>query len=371
MLVTESIVTSGLTSPQKVLQEIVTFAKARGWTEETGGGVGVEHKKTDSLWDTTSPYNGWEAGDGDMYTLSSTGYGSQNLICRLERRGSHIHLGMLSDKDYTVQQDHPVRQNVKVRLLYQNYSASWDTNNFRAGWSINDGSAQKLYLYGDSTWIMAVLDIDGIYHTHMHFGSLDPVVSSGQTELDTCGSQLVMIYDTGGTIHGAGALYYSIWSDYVYVGHHSSDKCTGAFMGTRAPLYSSSFYGHSFGYYYESEDKVVNSGNSANGDTKYLFEYRLHDADGAGTSTHIFPNVEELLNANNFSGKRPMFKQIYFQERNVDAQYQPVAYSPVWFINFDGLDGGDLLTYGTETYRVFPVGSKAFSDACGIAVRTA
>lgn len=350
MLVNESIITSGLTGPQKVIQEIVTFAKAQGWTEETGGAAGLEHKKTNSIWDISSPY-GWIAGDGDFYTLTSTGYGSQNLIVRLERRGSRIRIQMSSQKDYSLISTMPSRQT--ALLQNDDFNLTYDTDDYGLGWSINTGTANNLYLYGDVTWIMAVLDIDSIFYTHAHFGSLDPIESS-PTQLECAGKMSFMVSNK------------TLWSEYVnYTGQVSgSSEIWAAFIANK--IEPTGGNGYAFGYYYESEDKTI----SNNTETRYLFKFKGYDNAGYGTQGGIMGNYTYCINQNNFSGKRPMLKELYFYRRNSDSQWVPVAFSPIYIIEFNGLTPAQQLSYGTEIYRVFPV-AHAAADRGGIAIRTA
>lgn len=83
-----------------------------------------------------------------------------------------------------------------------------------------------------------------------------------------------------------------------------------------------------------------------------------------------------LLKTQTWSNKRVIVTPLIYSHPGVQKQFSPFAYMPIGIIRFVGLDIGQVLTYGSEEYKVFPFnsayspeGTSSVDRHCGWAVR--
>lgn len=333
------------TGIKDVLDKIRAFAVSQGWVQEEW----LQNKR----WYQNSPYGWVDSENGDYLCLSSSGYGNQNLIAKLElnmhktNMGPAIAVNMCSSKDYTLQLLWPHRQNVRVDL----FGTRSDSTEFY-GWSLPASQMERLWIFGDEKWICAIVNIDGTYFTLMHFGSFQ-IFDTASSEGDVTGRSM---------IYGSGP---KDWNEYA-----SGDKVPcGLFnqWGQYCSTNSFAHYQRPFGMWYGGRDitppGAFGSINAAIGGT--LFETNVY---GGAAHTLILPYRYALVR-NVFSGRRVLLKQLYFHLRSGDSVWEPICQSPCYFCNFEGLSPGELLVYGDEEYLVFPVGP--YITDRGIAFRVA
>ena len=342
MLLNYSIVNSP-SDTEDVYDQIRSFAVAQGWTQhEFLAGY---------AYNRASPY-GWEtAKNADFAQLTSDGYNSgQNLIAALERRGEFIEVMMRSQTAYNVTgADGPCQQNNLMRryYYYPQGNTDFDTEEstyalYRPGWSLDAAAMTKLWLFGDDKWICAVVSVDGNFVTAFHFGSWEPTWEwPTGTTLACCGKSLVRKYVTNA--------YQSVWDNYL-----TADSIANAFSCNYINTGTSSYgYSYSLGLYYDTRD--IFDGDSLNLTNRNA---RLLEPTDPLVGNDIWSRSPSPYSwfwkkANAFSGKRPMMKQVIFGE-DQGGTYHPLAISPFYLFQFEGLGVGDTISYGSEDYLVFP-----------------
>jgi hypothetical protein len=70
--------------------------------------------------------------------------------------------------------------------------------------------------------------------------------------------------------------------------------------------------------------------------------------------------MQHLLKTQSWSGKRTILVPLIYSNPAPTTIFSPFAYMPIGMVRFSGLDIGQVLTYGSEEYKVFPFNS-AFS----------
>jgi hypothetical protein len=331
---------------QDTLDKIRSFAITQGWAQEAW--------TTGYRWDTTSPYGFTLADpDGAYLELSSTGYGTQSLIARLECYNSYnnsvpgVGVNMVDTVGYSLIQTLPYCQD---RLTF-GYD---DIVSKVAGMNIGIADYDDLWIYGDDKWIGASLSMDGVYCQHLHFGSFEiyePNPSQGMCRGYTTYVDDWTWYGYADATSGYVGHPYWVVEGYEYAG-----------TGKRLP---------SFDIYWDDQSKY----NSYN-DMKIawnIWPWDNYFDSGIPyylrTSYSPFLNIGTCLKTNAFSGKRPMFKQNYWCKRTSDSLWVPVCRSPIYFLNTAGLTIGEVITYGLEEFICFPFGP--YQSPLGMAVQIA
>jgi len=322
-----------------VLDNIVTFATARGWTT-------LESKIGQKC--AVGATLVWSADANRGYIcLQKQGYTNQSLLVKLETiQAGMINVMMCSSSSYD-------QANICPSMQYglaQGHSQSYETFTF-TGMSIKETANQKMWLFGNDKWLCCVVTTDGTYTTFLHFGSYE-MFEADPTEGQLCGWQ--------GIYGVTSPVIYNQWEDYT-----ATDAVKCAFL--RNIVYSYTwgggyFGGPSFMFRYESEDKCYN--NELNYSIWGFGKFKYTTA-----PAEFLANFDECLTVNGFSGRRTMMKQILSYKRNADSVWVPVARSPFYVCNFLGCTIGETLTYGSEQYMVFPI--CTVSDTAGIAFRIA
>ena len=86
--------------------------------------------------------------------------------------------------------------------------------------------------------------------------------------------------------------------------------------------------------------------------------------------------MQHLLKTQSWSGKRTILVPLIYSHPAPTTIFSPFAYMPIGMVRFSGLDIGQVLTYGSEEYKVFPFnsayspeGSSGTGRHCAWAVR--
>lgn len=341
-------VSGGLDTLDKVRQ----FAVAQGWTqEEWRSGEGWEYA-SDGTWQTDTSCG--------YLCLSSTGYGTTSLIARLQilpHYGTgldYLHLAMSSNTTYTTSTyEAPWAQNALTDVETASYSHAKCMH-------LGTATYDNLYIFGDDKWICAVLDMNGVFCQIFHFGQYQ-MFESSPTDGQCCGFY-------------SHYLYNQEWEWWKYDG----DTGAGSSRNNVLPFWDGALWVADGGYEFTSFDMYWNGAenaennrlgynifpdyNTANSDDRY-------DNTWTNIGTRMFLNMWHTLNVNGWSGKRVMSKMIVFCTYTGDSTTKPVCKTPCYFTKFSGLTMAEQISYGGETYMVFPI--VDISDLIGVAFRIA
>lgn len=342
--------------PQAIMNLIRTFAVAQGWVQDEW--------RPDESWDATTPF-GWisNTGNADWLQLTSTGYGSQNLIVALDRQYSGIQMSMRTQTSYSTIDTRPVLQNPLMRTIYggdwrfqsnpTEYDCDW-------GWQLDEGSMDKAWVFGNEKFILCVVSIDGLYYTHMFFGSLE-IWEDNPTQGEFYGYQAIAEaynyrYRTAWTWHSGATYFAPAFSPRrQYFGATGSTLyhyTTHIYYDNRE--ITSSTIGSTVAYYMK---QTIRKG--------YMIPQYYNPFQGDANRGY----GQDVLTYNGYSGRRPLLKDVHFYVRQSDSVICPLGTSWVYFFDNTGVEPGSTLTYGTKQFIVFPI--KTYADSCGFAVRIA
>lgn len=338
---------------RQTIDYIRQFAVAQGWTQEQW--------QDGYRWDMSDPY-GWIADSDHAYLcLSSTGYGTQSLIARIQSHPNNgspgMYVRMSSNTTITVERNMPYHQNSLSPApnnddpIYTAYE----------GMHVGNAAYDELYIFGNDKFICAVLNMDGVFCQALYFGThimLEANPSQGQTH----GQGYIVDYD------GDHRWYNWRVADSVYTpwwpGWRGLDGLGYLAMPT-------------MDIYYNSREQMNDNSGSPN-ISRLRHNMAPYDAMGSDPPDDIWStgapvptpylNLGQCIAANSFSGKRPMMRITYFIEK-LDSTWQPVCQSHWFFVRFEGLQIGEILSYGPQQYMVLPVHS--YSQEWGVAFRIA
>lgn len=334
------------------LDKVRTFAVAQGWTQEQW----IDGYR----WDTSSPF-GFTVADANagLLELSSNGYGSQTLECRMQivyssgRGVYYLNMGMTDGTHWTDQQyPEPWAQNNKTYRLSES-----DGYTTEPAMHIGTATYDDLWIFGDDKWICAVLSMDGVYVQYFHFGSMH-MFEDTPTQGDCRGMTMHTLYNTDHEWYR--------WDDL----NASLNKCTTLpawWPGFRSMDGAGWVHWAVFDFYWDSSSAIGDSGSTyivgnifpyddyGDADQTYL---RAGLGIGATNGGYNYPfmNLGECLQNNVYSNKRVMMRQVYTARRSSDGLWVPVCKTPCYFLNPAGLSIGETLTYGSEQFMCFPIG---------------
>lgn len=359
------------TNIQAVLNNIRNFAVGQGWTQETW--------VTDQTWRPDSPY-GFQSnsGNGDLLQLSSGG-----AIIALEHLYEHICMGARSQVAYSSIDTRPCLQNkiytrghdggVDYIFQYRYTQNEWDRN---WGWALKPGSMDNQWVFGNSSYIASIVSVDGIYYTMMHFGRFPELWDSSPSGVNGVFTGYLALQNSDGSD------YYTAWDNHV-IGYPGTPTWGGP-MTAHALRYSDT--GQTLSQYpfcFQYDGREITGHSTA---TSYGLYYRPSISNFANQSgypsiiagsggaalggTGLSYGFKAMLRVQNaFSGRKPMFKLIYFYQRQSDSVWCPLGMTPFWIINFDGFIAAQTFYLGGRQYIVFPL--KDFNCNVGIVFRIA
>jgi len=299
------------TSHKDVLSKIRTFAVAQGWASDK--------YETSKDWLHDGAKYDWLAGNTDFLQLSSTGYGTNDLIFRFHFEGT----GVDAQSEWC-----------------------YFTGTEPGCGTPNDASSQKPYFqdrYGGSYGYHEGLP-SGAHVALWLFGNEKFVIVVDQVSADTL---LMMYFGTIEMFNTAASTF----------GFSRVTQWTGA---TRVPWYEMKDHQSYFvspwdggwgtpstsGYWQFYWDGGVASGDRVRHNCRFTYNDLL--------SHFAFNSLSRVVRANSFTGKRVLIKPTVFGKRRVDDVWVPVGTLPIYRIVSSGLAIGEKVTYGTEEYLVFP-----------------
>lgn len=375
------------TDIQEVLDTVRTFALSQGWTQS----YWIQDKLWDRIVVNPDPLT-YDYGylltstDGNFLQLTSPGYGGQTVIAAIQHRNDHVQIAMrtqtaYSEGDVSDWDTPPTYQN-RVhadqdlssidQVLYQTNPDSVDT---QWGCALKSGSMQKAWVFGNSRYIACVVDIDGVYFTMFHFGvmNLFDTSPSGYNGVFS-GWQAISNLETSD--------YITTWQRHDITTYASRGIASGLACGTsRFSTTTNTLYGKTHNIWYDNREITQGSGFT---DANLYAGHLLSDGSLPNTDErHMRPNNGKLVHgasftngivphafkANGFSGRSPMYKQVYFYQRQSDDVWCPFAESYAYLMRWQGLVGGQTYSYGGRQYIAFPI--KDFNANIGYAFRIA
>lgn len=374
---------STLISPsniQAVVDLIRTFATAQGWTQNTW--------LTNVIWDDTTGNFISSTGNGDFLQLTSSGFGGQSIVAALYHHRTHVQPVMRTQTSYgtgtptyedtppTFQNRvHPNITNVTTDLIVSGdsvFSTNW-------GWALKEGTMQKAWVFGNSRYICCVVDIDGVYYTNMHFGVMNLFDQSptGQNGAIS-GWQAINTND-----ELSDGNFYTTW-EYHDITTYPTRTIKSNFGGdySRYSKNTNTAVQINNNIYYDNREV---SQPASTFDANRYMRHLLYDASSGAPNSNeraLLPrggivhgntfNIGMIWDAfkyNGFSGRRPMYKQVYFYQRQSDSVWCPMAESYAYLFAWQGLSPGATYSYGGRQFIVFPI--KDFNANIGFGFRIA
>jgi hypothetical protein len=187
------------------------------------------------------------------------------------------------------------------------------------------GTFTALYLYGNELFIAMIWHVDPIAVVTHHFGTV---------ELYPSWRNYPGLFYTG------CSGYYGSGSDYSWENIASN---------TEKWLWGPSFYNSTY------VDNVWWQGE-ARSTQHHQINFRPSQIYNAWDQTAGGFNVpRRVLNYNAFTGKRVIFPATYFCKDDSSGVWYPIGNSIYNFINGTDLLIGEEVTFGTDTYRCFPI----------------
>lgn len=310
-----------------LLVKLESFASGLGWTTE------IQH---DKAWtDTGGGVYDWTTGSYDFLELKSSGYGSQNLVFRFwwdpvtaSTRGI-LYYSLIDPNNptYDTSSTNPYLQN---RV---NSAGSWNRASLPDS-TFTDGA----YFFGNSRFIAVVSGLYSDAVACFAFGLPDLLPEFyEEDEISFLFPQQNYLTDTS-----------AYWWDNL--------KSNPAYW--KGP----------FGYTDQNEvynwyQAKVGCGTSLGSVTSNIRTNQDTAPDGD------FGNLKYLVRYNAFSDKRVGAQPTIILKNSGTGQWHPCGVLPVILIPYAGLAINGTLTYGSDTYRVFPNTLQSYNY--GIAFRTA
>lgn len=341
---------------KQTIDYVRQFAVAQGWTQE--------YWLEDSYWDTSisGGYSDWLTWTGASYlVLSNTGYGTQSLVCRMAaypvNGDAFFNLRMCSSASPTINTG-----TGDVPYMINSYTDAPNNGDVTRGQTemmhIGTATYDDLWIFGDGKWICAVLSMDGVFCQSFWFGSP------------------IMFEDNPSQGMGYGVSYVKEYNNvHWWYNWNGADEVGWPWWPMKRTLDDEGWLCHpTMDFYYNSRPAFDDNGSSS--DVCHIY-YNVHywddpsaDAPSPFNDSNLFRdpilNLGQCLQANDWSGKRPMFRQTIFIN-DASNLVQPIGMLPNYLCRFSGLQIGQTLTYGSEEYLVFPIHSV--NDIPGIAFR--
>lgn len=234
----------------------------------------------------------------------------------------------------------------------------------------------ELYLFGDEHFLMAVLNMDGVFCQFIQIGQhemFDTSTTNGccygffgqygygqdgtwQQHADSSNSQL----DRGSAFFPATVSSGSSPDTPIITADIQWDDS----QSENRPLTE---YWYTTGFVLDKRLMVGFYGSTGVGEPSSVWTQWTY-ALGSLKGTSSF-DVAPLLNVNNWSGRRMLMKAVNYGQSRVDDTWKPIGRTPYYFLPFTGLSIGETISYGSEEYMVFPIGRVDWK--WGVAFRVA
>lgn len=333
------------------LDKVRQFAVAQGWTqEEWRSGEGWEYA-SDGTWETDT--------DCAYLCLSSTGQGTTSLIARLQllRNRSHselpyFHIAMSSNTTYTTSTySAPYCQNAITHVETASYSHA-------KAMHIGTATYDNLYIFGNDHWICAVLDMNGVFCQIFHFGQYE-MFDSNPTDGQCCGFY-------GHTVYNQDTEWWK----------YDASTAAGSTRNNYLPFWGSPLWVADGGFSFETFDMYWDGSDQGDASNIYYnifpgLNYTSSDdrLDVTNVTYQLILNLWDALNVNGWSGRRVMSKMTILCKYATDGTIKPVCKSPMYVTKFSGLAMAEQITYGSDTYMMFPI--VDITDQIGVGFRIA
>jgi hypothetical protein len=360
------------------VDKIRAYAVSKGWVQQ-------DWRSNTSWIGTANPYSFGALAGCCYLCLTSTGYGTTPLIARMgifpgkvgnaSSGKDYFYLAMASSTtvDYTT----PMYPWAQYSITNPEVRAS--TAYGSVGMDLGVSTIQKMWIFGNSKWIMAVLNYDGSHVCALHFGQMEMIESN----------------PSQGQCKGISNLYWSsftgrypmVYSHYLEGGPYSSTAIGNPWIPRSVGPLNSGYIITSLDFAYSDNNAVPYSNQGASTSftcriaqnvmtwcadpisTKCKFwSYDCASYHNSGLYTS-FPDLSMALNVNTYSNRRVMIKPVYAIQSRIDSTYRPICRCNVYLTRFDGFTIGQQVSYGTEQYLMFPIWH--ISEPVGFAVRIA
>lgn len=297
---------ANVTSNKDILLKFKEFAEhaSIGWT--------ITDYRTNVQWgDIGGGVYGWVSGSEDYLQITSAGYGAQELNFRFQTledagdsQNTYIETACRRPGESALDTTSSARP---TDYSYDERSGGMSGINRI---SLKDGTMNKLYLFGNSKILIAVVDIDGSLAQVFFFGSIEVFDA---TEIQC---------------NYGGIAFDAKWYDYVA---------------------SSANHRVEFN---EVDNTILKDGNW-NAQKNYRgLSVAFGYTDVVNADALKYAGYSNVINRNNYSGKRVIVKPIVYIFSS--SVWRPYGTLPIYPIEFTGLTIGQNLIYGTDEYLCFP-----------------
>ena len=297
---------SNIADEKDWLEKLKDFCFAQGWT--------IDEYQTDKNWQSNTGFvNGGGSGD-DYLFVSSSGFGSQNLVFRMKTfesgtpNSNYIQMGGFTDTSFDIATStNPVLQTDK-----------FNTNQLAVG--LPSSTILRAWFFGNDKFIYVATQIESDYVEHFAFGSVE-LFNPAETEGNFAGYNRTSTLQHWFNKNSAFPPFDTVDRSVLFngIGKTTADAGTNFILSTNTTNVGKFFgYGH-------------------------------------------------LITPNNFSEVRPMQKQIYYVEDSGDGQWFPLGQTWIYRVNTTDLNIGESIFYGTEEYICFPY--RTPNEVMGVAVK--
>ncbi len=294
-------------SHKDVLDKFRAFALARGWT--------IDDYQVSKDWLGPSPYS-WKTGTSDFLQISSNGYGTQDIICRLHFQGTGSDPDSETCYIYGTKPGFGTPDNTKSII-----PAKQDAYNYSSNYGViglPSGPHIGCWFFGNDKVLIAVDQVTTSFIIYWWCGSMEMF----DTSQDCFACYTSNIYSGERKYYNAGSQQANWNAPWMEIKDLSGDKGSFWWDGEGRGL-----------------EIKLSSGFSA--------------ADTVSNSVS-FTKLAYAVQANAFSGKRVLIKPTVFGKITSSNLWYPVGTMPLYHMVFSGLTLGEQIDYGDETYICFP-----------------
>jgi hypothetical protein len=317
---------STIADTEDLLVQLEAFASGLGWTTD------LQQSK---VWaDQGGGVYGWSAGDETYLELRSSGYGAQTLVYRF--RWDITAAGTRGTLDYRgIDPTNATSDTSSTHPAYQN---DYNNQTYYNRMSCPDGAyADGVYFFGNARFIAVFMGFYADAVAAFAFGlpDLNPDL---QTE-----AEISFIW---------GGQYFPSLSATYYWDSMKSNKAQW----------------RQFNYYSSQRYAIQWYQQAIEGGRSYDYTTNLW-LGASGSPDGEFHELTELLKYNSFSDKRIGAQPTIILKNQGTGQWFPAGRLPLILVPYTGLAQGNEISYGAETFRVFPDVFQEYNY--GVALRTA
>lgn len=291
----------------------------------------------------TSTGSTWVASTGDhaMCLTSAGSATTSSYIYQFELASGKLKMNLCSStSDVGSGYSSPAYRYKVMRSAYTKDHWYLDYS-YHFGMSLTGSNFTKQWIFANAYFVACITSMDGTYYQHVWFGEIDNLDTTltGQNGGWQC---YQFIDDADWTGYASGAKPSSpYFPDTV-----ATDGGTRKYTGVECSYESGAVVGQKpdaaanfealWGVTFQHDDLTTNNRSSVMG------QY-----EGA-------PFYIRMDGINSFSNIRPMYRQLLWYTKGSGYGFVPAGYAPFWLLYVSGLTPGQAITYGGETYYVFP-----------------